>query len=384
MELKPVAITEFKGLNDRVDHLGVDPGTLTAVQNMMLTDSSGLKTRDGFVLEDATGGTAFFTRSGKRAFVASGGTIYELLSATEKRQITSGLSGQIHFAEMGDQILVRTPTTVGVIQQAYHQAPESRVGLSIHLETLPETRVGVVPGRYNAVSIPREGKILGPAGPIVTAVVPPTSPYEVTTIMGEEGLLYMTGANSDLFYPVASGAGTSYRHREGAKLGGAPLDPMFFEGTAWPRTGESFIAFLDGRVWITGYEGSDNITYLYPSYPFQLGICDLSRYAPITGRVGLFAEIGGNILIGTDTAIYAFDGKRLNKLADTGVPTHTSYGYTPDGKIWFWTDRGMARYPELEFVTEDAVREVEAQRVAVQRLRDPDGDQMVAMFSETS
>lgn len=369
MQLKPVSITDFKGLNEVTDPLHLDPGAATAMRNTLVTKHSAMKTRDGYT-SVGTGGTEFYsTHNGKRAYLIDAtGDLYRVDEQGAQALVASLGVGTYYWAEMGDHIVI-SGSKFGVLRNGawteYPKAPA--LGPTIHTTSDNSNAMGRSPG----------GTVIAVSTRVVDGIESPASPVRERTI-DQGSNLRVSGAS----HPEGDRTYVSELGDSVMTHGGAAIDPAVLKGSDWPEC--TYVAWFDSRVWRAEYSQGQDTTFIYPSAVFRPAICDLGEYLPIPGEVTMMATVEKVMVIATYSRIYAYDGSSLTELADFGCLPHRRVAYDKDKNLWFWTDRGMAKALPFELVTEETVQTVAADTVTVQRLRDPDGDQIVVFFNESA
>ncbi|MAC32209.1 MAG: hypothetical protein CME38_01225 [Haliea sp.] len=132
------------------------------------------------------------------------------------------------------------------------------------------------------------------------------------------------------------------------------LDESTDVGTSPPPPDTECVAFFQGSVWLSYYDSVENQSFLFWSKPFFWSRWDLGKdYMPVPGRVLLLAIFNEGLFIGTDQGMWFYTEGLLQRVADHGVvPGQPSYD---QGKLYFWTPRGLCRFLPLEYLTEKAV-----------------------------
>jgi len=125
-------------------------------------------------------------------------------------------------------------------------------------------------------------------------------------------------------------------------------------GTLDPPENTECVAFHEGSVWLAYYDTVSDQSFVFKSKPFFWSRWDLATdYMAIPGRVRLLASATGGLLIGTDRAVMVFSEEVLTPLADYGVVTGQCD--EDNGKVYFWTERGLCRGLPFEAITEETV-----------------------------
>jgi hypothetical protein len=102
------------------------------------------------------------------------------------------------------------------------------------------------------------------------------------------------------------------------------------------------------------YFPDSNITVVWCSEPLGFHLFDQrAKFIVLKGKGVMLASHTNALLLGTDDAVYSWDGEKLTVEADYGaVP---GWGATIDddnGDVYFWTERGVCRAMPFANVTE--------------------------------
>lgn len=130
--------------------------------------------------------------------------------------------------------------------------------------------------------------------------------------------------------PVSEGAG--FKGDDGKDL-----DVLF--GTL--PLGTDVIQHWGGRMYAAQYFASENQTAVWMSEPMGYHLFNLdSGFFLLPGRVRMLAPHDKALIVGTDSHIYAYDGQKLETLADYGVVPGQHWS-EDSGQTFFWTVRGV-------------------------------------------
>ena len=125
-------------------------------------------------------------------------------------------------------------------------------------------------------------------------------------------------------------------------------------GTLAPPSDTECVAFYEGSVWLSYYDTVADQSFIFRSKPFFWSRWDLSAdYIAVPGRVRLLTSTGSGLVIGTDQAIWAYAQEAIQQLADYGVVA--GQAGEDQGRIYFWTQRGLCRALPFEALTEETV-----------------------------
>ncbi len=125
-------------------------------------------------------------------------------------------------------------------------------------------------------------------------------------------------------------------------------------GTSAPPANTECVAFFQGSVWLSYYDTVSDQSFIFRSKPFFWSRWDLAMdYIPVPGRVVLLAATDSGVVVGTDKTIHAYVQDAFGALANYGVIAG-QYHYD-QGRVYFWTARGLCRALPFEAMTEEFV-----------------------------
>lgn len=128
----------------------------------------------------------------------------------------------------------------------------------------------------------------------------------------------------------------------------ALLDPL--------PLGTSVIQFWRGRAYSAQYMPAQDQTVIWFSLPLGFHLFKLdSDYIVVPGQVTMLAPHSSALIIGTEAESYAYDGAKLDLLASYGVIPGQHWCEDEDGRILFWTARGVCSALPFTNLTERQV-----------------------------
>jgi len=112
------------------------------------------------------------------------------------------------------------------------------------------------------------------------------------------------------------------------------------------------IQFWKGRMYAAQYMPRENQTVIWYSEALGFHLWNLnSNFIILPGRVEMLAPHDAALVIGTDARVYAYDGTKLDQLADYGVVA--GQHWAADGeRILFWSLRGLCAFAPFTNLTE--------------------------------
>lgn len=144
--------------------------------------------------------------------------------------------------------------------------------------------------------------------------------------------------------PVSEGAG--FKGDDGE------VQPVLY-GTL--PLGTSVIQFWGGRMYAAQYFPSENQTVVWASEPMGFHLFNLdSGFFMLPGQVLMLAPHDKALVVGTDAAIYSYDGQKLAPLAEYGVVPGPHWSVDGE-RIIFWTARGVCSALPFTNLTEQSV-----------------------------
>lgn len=332
-------ITAFQGLQNTSDALRVGPQWLDVAENVHITETGALHGREGYTLQiacDPGTGRSFNTRDYRRAYVADGLQLCALdgLSLTPIAPLST--RDPISWAELNDEVFWTNGLDNGIIKSDHSVLPWR---LPVPPTPVLQATGGSLPaGTYRARVAARmpDGRA-GPSSETADLVLNGSQGLSITGLV-PGSLVYIATADSTVFglMGVAVSASMSWagspnelgREEQGAFLSPLPL-------------GADVIAAWRGRLCAAQYLAGIDQTAVWMSQPFGPALFNLARdFVLVKGRVHMLLPQDAGLVIGTDSALYVYDGSRMAELADYGVLPGPSWGLDDKGRGWFWSARG--------------------------------------------
>ena len=116
--------------------------------------------------------------------------------------------------------------------------------------------------------------------------------------------------------------------------------------------GTHLVQHWRGRVYAAQHMSRENQTVVWFSKPLGFHLFQLDTdFILLPGRVEMLAPHGEALIMGTDTAIYAYTPDALVQLADYGVVPGQHWA-DDDGRILFWSQRGVCAALPFQLITE--------------------------------
>ena len=344
-------IDQWRGLNNVDDPAGLEPGWMVSADNVMVDDRGRVRRRQGYSeFVDLAISSAFATRDEERLYVISSGALLQVHEdLTTIATGFTGLTGPFSWCEaMGDVILVHGSGAIRIHGSAAWQLGSPTPNQLV----LSATAGGALPaGTYllGATFIGDDARESG------------MSPLAAITVDGTQSIAFTASAMANIYATTTDGE-VLYLLAEDLTSGdwNGPVDYLVTPadvGPEQPPPSGSVVEFHNGRLWIGYYDSAQDVSFIFRSKPLQPHLFDLTDYVAVPKRVTLLGSTPNGLLITTDDEVYGWvptedGGEFLKKQADYGALSST-LDRLPDGRVVFWTKRGVAEALPLKNLTED-------------------------------
>lgn len=344
----------FKGLNNVTDPLRLPPAWQTQADNVDITAQGVIQRARGFAHATTnfaiTG--AYATEDFARLYVVDQGELRQYDANLGYVVRKSGLaSDPMHFAEIAGQVFYANGSDYGVI------APDGGVrawGIAPPGAALARLATGVLrAGVYRITCTLTDATGLESGnGDVVSIAVPDDAQIQlhVPQVAGFATSVYVTQCDGTVFFLLAANAGADVSYN-------CTPDALGTELRFWlkdPPRG-SMPAPFAGRMYLAEAYPQHDLTMLWPSQPLQYHHFDYSSDGiAIPGTVLMPRACDSALIVGTERALWAWDGTRLTQLADYGVvPGFHASRVGPD--LYFWTTRGLCKALPFVNLTEHQI-----------------------------
>lgn len=370
MAVKPFELRKFGGIANkspperllkRDGQFQYTPG-LQAAENVDITDDFTIRVREGtapVLLGNFTSG--FSISDGRRAFLASSTSLYEVMregSEFSVEERLAGLSGGEWFVtEMNDIAYLTNGVDALVIT-----GDEVRLW-GIPLPTAPEISAisGALPeGQYQVtVTYVVDGRESG-APPATRMDLDGSQGLAVRVPLraGAKTRVYLAAQNDDVLrrvveLPQATADGfQTITWGSNVLAAGPVLDTQFLR----PPPAGTRVAAVAGRVFIGRSFPEVNLSVVYPSLPLAYELFDVFGEAIlIPGELRLLGASNGGLVIGTDQEIGLWADGEYSTLAHYGAVDGDTGVVLDDGRLMFWTERGACQAMPFKNLTEAKV-----------------------------
>jgi hypothetical protein len=349
-------IKRFKGLNNVSDPLRLGLGWLAQADNVDVNDTGGLIKRDGYSRTFAGSTTdAFSTFDYSRMYIIDGGTLKAMAGSGAATTLKTGLKpARMYWTEINDQVFFNNGVDSGII------LPDNAVidwgWLAPDAPAIAAVTGSLQPGRYQVrcVFVLPDGRHTGAGegADIVLAAGQALSISNIPQRAGGRTEVFITPADGTVYQFAASTTGSAFvwnssPNNLGAELRAAFLDPL--------PLGSGPIQAARGRIFAAQYFPPNDQSAIWFTRALGFHLFNLnSDFFLVPGQVLMLAPAGDNLLIGTESRIYTYDGENLKQLAPYGVVPGQHWSLD-DERTLFWSVRGLCAALPFTNLTERQV-----------------------------
>lgn len=341
--LKASAITRFKGLNNVTDPLRQDASWLVQADNVDITDTGGLAKRTGYTraLAATVISGAFATFDYARMYFVDNGALKVMTGPSTANTLQAGLSlAAMYFTEINDQVFYTNGTDSGVIMPdntvlpwiwTRPVAPSAAVGTGALPAGLYQARCTFVlpDGRETGASDSAEITLVAGQSLQISGI-----PQQVG---GGATNIYIAPADSSVYQYAASPLGTAMVWNTGPETLGRELLSNFLDPLP---SGCETVQYWRGQIYAVQYFSAQDQSVIWRSEPLGFHLFDLDEeFFIVPGHALMLAPHADALIVGTDKAIYAYDGEKQSVLAPYGVVPGWHWS-ADDDRVIFWSVRG--------------------------------------------
>jgi hypothetical protein len=359
MARKPKALPSnakaFKGLNNVIDPMRLNWEWLSVADNLNITDTEAIVLADGHKRRYT--GTrvqgAYSTLDLTRLYLVDNGTLFRVHPNFTAVPLRTGLADRpMHFAEENERVYYANGVDYGIV------LPDDTLidwVIPVPAPCVLDRSTGSLPaGLYRVVCtfVAADGRESG-AGDATAIVLDSDAALTISGIEQRAGYttnVYVASANSTVFNLLTSHAPVALSWNGSPNDVGRELTTQLL--SALP-IGASLPTFFKARAYLVEFFPSANVSFLYESKPLAPHLYDFSEgFYCIAGEVVLLAGQKEALVVGTRSAIYLYDGEKLDRVADYGTVPGWHAQLTPEKKLIFWTVRGFCQAPPFENLSE--------------------------------
>lgn len=336
-------IKAFNGINNTTDPVRLGLGWLATADNVNITDTGAIVKRDGYAAPVAGAYSGIYsTIDFQRCYLVDAGT----LKTIGWRVLATGLgTGTVYWTELNDQVYFLTDTASGII------LPDDSViawGWTTPAAPTVSAVTGSLPaGLYRVIcttTLP-DGRETG-TGPTVDITLTEGQALQIEAT----GNVFIAPANSTVFQ--YAGSGTFVWNQSPDLLG---RDLLTFGLDTIPA-GSDIIQAWRGRIYAAMYMPVENQTVVWFSEPFGTHLFNLNvNFFMVPGHVHMLAPHKDALVVGTGTRIYAYAGDSIAELAPYGVVPGQHWALDDNGRVLFWSKRGVCSALPFTNLTEQSV-----------------------------
>lgn len=317
-------INSFLGIHNTQPPRSIPDNALADAVDVDITDSGALLGRRGYTLANPISGiTAAYSTQWQEGYVVVGGILNQV--NPDGSLVPLGASTASSFTDYGKAMFTNDGLRVEGAMAMTIKVPSPSTPLAMQATT------GDMPkGRYSATYTYVDGNGLeGGSAPIASVDVEDGGGVYINppqTIPGYSARVYVTDGDGTVFYDET----------------GRPLDPIYQLADSFPDNVE-IIAFHQSRLYATETlpDGGTVVRY---SQPFYFHLWDYAKaYFIVPGQVLGMVSVGDALVIGTDSAIWAYTGDAISMLADYGVVPGYPMRKSVDGQVFIHSKRGQCK-----------------------------------------
>lgn len=358
-------LKRFRGLNNVVDPMrGTAAGTdaheswewQTIADNLDGTDTEGLQRREGYTQFVAASGItgSFSTFDYSRLYIIDVGTLKVVNHDGTTRALQTSLSGVPFWTEVNDVVYL----SCGADKLEIHAdhsvrkwgvpTPEQPVAAAVSGSLFP----GVVQVALTYIDdFGREGGAcpsvevtVGKNGGVAVSSVPQRAGYSVN--------IYCTEPDGAVFYlydSLSSQTAYTITHPPiGPELTTQFLDVL--------PIAVKHVARLGANLYGAEYVQEIDQTVVWASESLGYHLFNLnSGYFIVPGEVTQLYGFSGGLLVATQDRVFLYNDDKLQQLTEYGAVPGQHADVGADGRLYFWTKRGLCRAMPFENLTEQRV-----------------------------
>lgn len=345
-------IQTFKGFNNVSDPMRLDMSWLAQADNVNITDTGALTKREGYTLNRAGGfKSAFGTFDHQRSYLA---TSTEIQTFDGLVITTLASTAPIHWTEVNNNVLFSNGIDAGIILPDNTVLPW-RWDVPTPPNLAPVT--GTLPaGLYRVLCTysMADSRETGASDPVELELIDGQALQisNIPQLAGYATNVYICPANSTVFSLYRTTVQTALTWN----FSPDELGRDFLNDKCDPLPlGVECIQVWRGRVYVSLYMPTDDQTAIWFSDPLAGHLFNLAEsFIIVPGHVHMLAPHDAALVIGTDARVYAYDGTKLDQLADYGV-TPGQHWVADSERILFWSLRGLCAFAPFSNLTERQV-----------------------------
>lgn len=346
-------ISAFQGLNTVEDPMRLGVQWLTVAENIDVTATGGLALRSGYGLAVAGAFTGLYgTLDNERMYAVDGGVLkYWDGTGFVVIKALQSTGAQVYWTEKNDQVYFSNGVDSGVILPdnkviPWRIIPPVSPNVTPVTGTLPAGIYGVAltytlnDGRSSGASDPVYVRLDGSQALQISSI--PSMADAVTNI-------YIAPANSTVFQHAGVSTGPALVWSFGPDNLGHELQTGLLQSLPY---GCEVVQEWRGRIYAAVYLADKNATAVWFSQPLGFHLFNHGAdFIMFPGHVLMLASHDAGLIVGTESAIYAYDGTKIEALANYGVVPGAHWAQD-NKRVLFWTVRGACTALPFSNLTE--------------------------------
>jgi len=349
----------FAGIRDKESPLRSQKDGVVGLRtanNIDIDDNFKIKPAPGFTNIDSTGtDDIYYSSALKRCYIIRSSNLYEYFKDGTSNLIYTGIGNAGEWEDINGV----TYFTNGVKFLVISGVDVRDWGIQVPQDFTVTTSAGSMPtGDYQITATFRasDGR---ESGALAATLITCDGSLELSNIpllANHETVIYLTRLGGDVLYEALI-ATVDTLTITGTPEEGAAISTLHLSGPP----GGLCITEHEGRICLGEYFPEINLSAIWRSEPLGYELFD--RYSDsvilVTGRVNILGSSGAALIIGTDDAVYTYVdtptqeyGSGLDEVLEVGSVGGT-IAKDIDGRLWFWTKRGVATGMPFKLITDD-------------------------------
>lgn len=356
-------LSAFLGLNNKLDPMRGRPATqgvgaktwqlLQQADNVNLSDSGSAARRDGYenfvAATNITG--SFTTFDFRRMFIVDNGTLKQVNQDGTTVDLADGLSGTCYWTEVNDSVYLSCSEKVEIKNDGGVRAwgvPVPQSG------SLVEVDGRLDPGVYQVcfTHTDEDGREGGATPSLAISITLGGIQVDVPTLGGYYTNIYLATKGTP-FYKAGTVPYTTTRFVCNSLPQGRELTNAFLDE---PPAQAGHVAYFKGRLYAAQYVPESDATVIWYSEALGFHLFNLNdSFFMVPGKVVQMAGSDSALMLSTDRRTFLYNQDGLDAVAEYGAIDGQHADIGPDGKLYWWSSRGLCRAAPFENLTESNV-----------------------------
>lgn len=323
--VKPVKINAFLGIRNTNTPRSIPDGALADAQDIDVSDTGVLIQRPGYTLSKALPVDDAYSTVDGQAFVVTNGQLCRLTQTLDVLPVAASVATEFCDYEKvlftNDGLMVDGNITRSLILPPPASPP-----------VMSGSAGDLMPGTYRAVAVTVQDGMESGTSPVATFELESGGLYIGA---GANTRVYLTEANGTVFYATDNGV---------------QLDPIQMLADPFPMADK--IAYHEARLYLSQPMAGGQTLVMF-SKPLHFHLYDsVNDYFIVPGQVNAMMGVAGGLLVGTESAIFAYQDGTLSVLAEYGIPQGRAFARTPNNQAFIHSKRGTCKALPFENLTE--------------------------------